>query len=120
MSGSSAMSLAAFIDSVSPQRFRVTFKGQPILDDVADPEFATARYLKALGYSGKLLTYFNGTPSIVLEIDRAALLATSEGSATSLRVVKWRPFDKEARYRARQGCVPSPQTGKDPEVAPRP
>src|SRR4051812_23731762 len=107
MNDCSAIALAAYIETTSAQRYRVIFKGQIILDDVTDPEYSAARQLRALGYTGKLLTYFNGRPSMTLDIDRAALLTTSEGPATRLRVVKWRPFDKDDRSKARPRCEPS-------------
>ena len=80
-----------------PPRYDVVLDetGEILVRSGRDPEHETARVLQGRGLSGCMLTFMNGKPSMTLDIGKAADLSVSDGGS-SLRVVRWRPFDRDA------------------------
>lgn len=102
------------ISAAGAGRFKVALSGELILASARDPEHEVARELLARGITGRLETYFNGTRSVVLDIEKAAQLSVSDGATRSMRLVPWRSFGEAAISDPRPSGDVTPLT---PELA---
>jgi hypothetical protein len=55
----------------------VLYEGEVLVQDNYDPEFEACRVLLKMGLTGKLTTYRDDMPCLVLDIERAAQYRTS-------------------------------------------
>ena len=85
------------VRSTGGQRYDVFLdSGEILIKSGRDPEHEAARELLGKGISGCMFTFINGKPSMAMDIAKAAERSVSEGAASALRVVRWRPFDRTA------------------------
>ncbi len=77
--------------------YTIRYRGEVIVEAARDPEFEACRVLHARGITGRLRTWWRGSPHHALTMDIAwgATRRTGEGKA-GLQTVKWQPFDREA------------------------
>ena len=82
-------------------RYSVVFRGNLLVERSRDPECDAARTLLAKGITGKLtlLDGKTGKPRTIIDIEKAALLATEEGPRGP-RFVKYRKTVVDRSYAA--------------------
>jgi hypothetical protein len=81
---------------VSGHKWDVVFEGKVLLHASKNPEFEACRALVAKGITGKLVTYRDGRPCMVLNIEKAAKVTVSETKAHGPRFVPYKPFPVNA------------------------
>jgi len=78
--------------------YRVIYRKRVLVEKSRDPEFDAARVLYSRGKRGKLISYANGTRSLIMDIGWAAARMTLETPARGPRTIlrkEWKP-SKEA------------------------
>jgi hypothetical protein len=74
-------------------RYRVTYLGETLIESARDPEFEACRALLAKGVTGTMVTYSPGSsvPSLRVDIEKGAELATVDNAYDGPRFRRYRP-----------------------------
>jgi hypothetical protein len=74
-------------------RYRVTYKGETLIEAAHDPEHEACRALLARGIKGTMVTYFpfEMTPRMKVDIEKGAKLTTIENARQGPRTIRHRP-----------------------------
>lgn len=76
--------------------YRVHHNDQVLVDKTLKPAADACRALVALGITGPVEMWGNGKHRMSFpDVEKAALLTTSEGETQGPRITKYVPFDKE-------------------------
>lgn len=89
------------IERTSTDRYSVTYKGQVVCKNSTDPEHAACRYLKSIGCTGKVFTFWKGSdvPAMVIDINWGAAHCTVDAPTKGPATIKYRLFGSvEAKY----------------------
>ena len=105
------------ISAAGGGRFTVQLGGEVLLTSARDPEHEACRELLARGIRGRLETFVGGKHSMTFDIETAAASSVSDGAASPLRLMKWRPFDDRAPATSVSSRAVEPRTAKSFEPA---
>ena len=94
------------------QHYRVIYNGAILIEDTRNPEYDACRMLLAIGITGRLQTWCQGSqaPCLRLDIESAANLTIEEGQRAGPRLRRWVAHPDAAKLEAISCSRGSPQT----------